>query len=447
MVRAAAAFGLVLAALASLSAPADAQPIGFPGLAATTPDVAADPDALSPAAPSGPSRLDESFRAAEQAVIRGDDDAAIALLRGILAGNPDLPRVKLELGLLYFRTGAFDLARPYLDEALANPNVPLDVKGRIKLCLAEIERRQAPFQYYLFLQAGARYQTNANIGPDSALVRAFGHDFRLADGFAKTPDWNLFQIAALDTSLKLTPRGDALEATLIGYNAEQQRLHQFDLGLVEAMIGPRLILTKDLSVKAYAIGDAVWLGNAPYFQALGGGGSVRANLGSRFVSEAYVEWRHRKFYDSSNFPTSSEQSGDLLTAAVLGELRLGRFGLLSRLGFETNDAAFDFNSYRRWSIDLGIPFEVNIPIDGIGHRVILTPTAGYAVTSYRMPDPLIDPVTTRLDRETRIGGIIDVQLYQAYGWRTQITQLWVHSSLPNYAMKNFSVAFGPTARF
>ena len=54
---------------------------------------------------------------------------------------------------------------------------------------------------------------------------------------------------------------------------------------------------------------------------------------------------------------------------------------------------------------------------------------------------------TRQDRETRVGGVIDVQLYQNWGLRTTITHSWIISNLPNYDMKNFAVAFGPTARF
>ena len=42
----------------------------------------------------------------------------------MLLVDPNLPRVRLELGALYFRLGSFEIARTYLESALAAPNVP-----------------------------------------------------------------------------------------------------------------------------------------------------------------------------------------------------------------------------------------------------------------------------------------------------------------------------------
>ena len=46
-----------------------------------------------------PSNLEASFKFAEQAVKRGDYEAAIGALERMLFFNPNLPRVKLELGV------------------------------------------------------------------------------------------------------------------------------------------------------------------------------------------------------------------------------------------------------------------------------------------------------------------------------------------------------------
>ena len=125
--------------------------------------------------------------------------------------------------------------------------------------------------------------------------------------------------------------------------------------------------------------------------------------------------------------------------------------LTTRVGYDRNNArpGFDFNSYNRWSVDVGLPIEFSVPgwTDGVARQVIVTPTAGYSDARYDDPNWIIDPFVARYDRETRVGGIVDVQLYQNWGLRTTITQTWINSNLPNFDMKNFSVAFGPTARF
>ncbi len=100
------------------------------------------------------------------------------------------------------------------------------------------------------------------------------------------------------------------------------------------------------------------------------------------------------------------------------------------------------------SVDVGLPIEFSVPgFDGTQRQVVVTPTYGYSETRYDDPNWIIDPFVTRQDRETRVGGVIDIQLYQNYGLRTTITQTWIISNLPNYDTKNFTVAFGPTARF
>ena len=109
---------------------------------------------------------------------------------------------------------------------------------------------------------------------------------------------------------------------------------------------------------------------------------------------------------------------------------------------------YDFNSYNRFSIDFGVPIEFSVPgFDGAPRQIIITPTYGYSETRFDDPNFIIDPFLVRFDKETRVGGVIDVQLYQNWGLRTTVMQTWIMSNIPNYDMNNFAVAFGPTARF
>lgn len=440
---------LVAAAVCTATVAHAQQPTqgGPPPARSASTIVADDYDALFKAMFKDPSNLDIAFRFAEQAVARGDYEAAIGALERMLFYNSNLPRVKLELGVLYFKLGSYDLAKGYFEDAIRGGDVPPEVKAQVAVYLAEINRRLSPYEYSVFLQSGMRYQTNANVGPNGLLVRAFGQDAQLNNQFGHAPDWNWFQIAALNFSYKLGRRGDAVEVTLLGYYSGQNKFHQFNLGFLEAMVGPRIFLGPTVSIKPYGIGDLVWLGDQRYFDALGGGGSIRAPIGEHFTVEAYAETRRRTFYDSSNFPTSSQQTGNISTVAVSTDLRYGLFHLTTRGSYDVNRAVFDYNSYDRWSIDIGLPFEFNVPIAGTSRQIVFTPTGGLSYTPYRQPNPLVDPFTNRLDRETRVGGILDVQVYQNFGIRTQVTQTWINSTLPNFTMKNFTVAFGPTVRF
>jgi hypothetical protein len=412
--------------------------------------VAGDYEALFQQMFQNPSNLEISFKFAEQAAARGDYEAAIGALERMLFFNPNLPRVKLELGVLYFKLGSWDLARGYFQDAIRGPGVPDDIRAQVNAYLAEIARRQAPYEFAALLHAGARWQSNANVGPDSLIVRAIGQDAILNSQFAKAPDWNWFQLVAMQYNHKINKRGDSIEAVFTGYASQQHKFTQFDLALAELTLGPRIAINQDSSFKLYAIGTGVMLAHHKYIESHGAGFSIRGPLASWAFAEGYVEHRYRRFFDSDEFPTASDQTGSLTTAAVNTELRFGFARLNTRLGYDRNNArpGFDFNSYDRWSVDAGVPIEFSVPgFDGTPRQVIVTPTAGYSETQYDDPNFIVDPFVTRRDRETRVGGVIDVQLYQNWGLRTTITQSWIASNLPNYDMKNFTVAFGPTARF
>ncbi|MDP6069639.1 MAG: tetratricopeptide repeat protein, partial [Alphaproteobacteria bacterium] len=74
-----------------------------------------------------PGNLDKSFRFAELAIKIGNYEAAISALERMLLVNPNLPRVRLELGVLYFRLGSYRTARSYLRRVKEAADVPPEV--------------------------------------------------------------------------------------------------------------------------------------------------------------------------------------------------------------------------------------------------------------------------------------------------------------------------------
>jgi Flp pilus assembly protein TadD len=64
-------------------------------------------DALFQQMLSDPGNLDVTFAYADVSTRLGDYEGAVSALERMLLFNPDLPRVHLELGALYFRMGSF----------------------------------------------------------------------------------------------------------------------------------------------------------------------------------------------------------------------------------------------------------------------------------------------------------------------------------------------------
>ena len=111
--------------IATLLAPADAVAQAPAGQETAT--LEAQKEALFQQMLRNPANLDVTFAYADVSARLGDYEAAVSALERMLLFNPDLPRVQLELGALYFRMGSYDVARDYFDKAAAG-NPPPEVR-------------------------------------------------------------------------------------------------------------------------------------------------------------------------------------------------------------------------------------------------------------------------------------------------------------------------------
>ena len=428
---------------------------------------AGDREARAQVAPIGPQRQDDTlfqrvFREPANAELAvrystasawtGDIEAAVGTLERLLFYNPNLPRVRLELGILYYRLGSYEMAGSHLRSAITSPDVPADVRQRAEQFLAAIDRRMQPHQWSGFAQTGFRYQTNANVGPNGPFIRARSRDSVLRGRFTKTPDWNWFGFFGLNYAYDFgNQRGDVFEASLLGYYASQFTLSEFDFGLIELQAGPRLAVLPDalpgVTIKPYVIANAATLANDPYLASVGGGVSLRFDLGSSTAIEPFVEYRRREHRSLEHFLDAEDLTGDLVTAAVqAGGPLFGRVRWQSRIAFDHNDAVKDYYSFDRIWMELGFPWELN-SLWGGQNAVVLTPTVGYSFASYRDPNPLIDRTVRRRDSQWRVGANLEFFIREQVGIGVRVHYENTDSTLSNYDTTNLSVTFGPSIRF
>src|SRR3954467_14895079 len=96
---------------------------------------------------SKPGDLDTLFKFATIAGQTGDLEGAVSALERMLLIDPNLPRVRLELGVLYYRLGSYEVARTYLESALKSPNLPAEVRSRAEKFMADVESREQPSHF------------------------------------------------------------------------------------------------------------------------------------------------------------------------------------------------------------------------------------------------------------------------------------------------------------
>jgi tetratricopeptide (TPR) repeat protein len=86
-----------------------------------------------------PANLDVLFKFATLATEIGDLEGAISALERMLLISSDLPRVRLELGVLYYRLGSYEVARTYFETALKSPTVSPEVSSLAQQFMAKMQ--------------------------------------------------------------------------------------------------------------------------------------------------------------------------------------------------------------------------------------------------------------------------------------------------------------------
>ncbi|HLW91454.1 MAG TPA: hypothetical protein VKS78_09160 [Roseiarcus sp.] len=401
-----------------------------------------------------PDDLDAAFRYSQIETKLGDYEAAIGALERMLFYNPNLPRVKLELGVLYYRLRSYEMARSYFTQAVAAENTPQDVRDEVATFLTAIDRAVADNQFAFFAQTGLRYQSNGNAGPSSPMVQALGQNAILSSQFQHRPDWNVFGISTLHHFYDFNDQnGDGWESDVTAYYARQFKLTSLNLGLFEVSTGPRLGLGSETftSIHPYAIGNIVTLGDNPYFGTLGGGASLRVELPAAIELDPGVEYRDRQFRNSKDYPIATLQTGNQWIGYTLGAGPLAMAPGLSwqaRVAVTGSTADYTPYSYTDVSADFSLPYAFAAPrFAQAGANWTFAPFIGYSHTAYREPDPIVNPAITRLDQQWRTGATLDMSFYRNVGVALQVQYLRTNSTVPNYRTNDFIVSGGPTIRF
>jgi tetratricopeptide (TPR) repeat protein len=439
----------------AVSASASIAQTGAPATPAAAADQAAlraQYDALFQRILTNPADIDATLRFAEVATRLERYEAAIGALERILFYNVQLPRVHLELGILYFRLGSYEIARQHLQTAISAPDVPDDVRRRVNEFLAEAQKRLSRNQLTADLRLGLRYQTNANIAPLGNTYRVFGTDLDLPSGAKRRPDWNVFSQLAVHHIYDLrTQDSDRIETNLQAYQALQFKETRFDLGLVEIDSGPRLALTTEgvrSTFRPYVLANYVELAHRRYLTTFGGGLSMAMYFSDALSAEARLEYRKRDFNNSKRNPDVSIQSGDLAEPSWTMQYKFSDdFVLLGRLAFGSNAADQRFYSYWLYQGDVSATWNFAMPGINAAGKSTLTPFLSYVITDYRAANPTFDPDTVRHDREWRLGASLDVPVMEHVGTFALVQYSAVNSSLPNFKSRNLAISFGISLRY
>lgn len=180
----------------------------------------------------------KSFRYADLAIRTGEVRGAVAALERLLLLNPNLDNIRLELGVLYYELGPYDLARAYLEQALQAEDIPPTIAERAQTYIAAAERAASPHAFSGSLYAAGRYDTNVNLAPGSTVVVAFGFPAELRPNDKEDDDFSAVVAGSLRYVYDLQRQNtNRIEANAVAYLQDYFDRDDFDTALLEADVG------------------------------------------------------------------------------------------------------------------------------------------------------------------------------------------------------------------
>jgi len=392
-----------------------------------------------------PANLDVLYDLATVAVALGDYESAISAFERMLIFNPDLPRVRLELGVLYYRLGAYEVARLQFEKAVAGPDVPQEVRDRVADYLAGIDQRQAPDVVTGSLTVGLRTQTNpaASSGPTD--VRIGDLVFRTDQD--RTSDQSTFAFGVLRHVHRFESQwDDEVETNAAVYGEAYRRLDDLDVFLIEVDSGPRFGLGRfglqDLAVRPFATLGDVSLDDSLFYRWGGAGLELRWDLSPSLRWETSGRSR-RLYYGNSGDRDLTDRSGwrhEGRTGLQYVPRAADRYDLY--LYMDRATAREDYRAYREFGLVAFLSHRFALPA-WVGLPSLTAYFGGSLATArYDSRDPLIESQQRRIDRSFGLRGGLSLALTDQLSLLAELQRREVYSSIGLYRYDNTGATLG-----
>ena len=410
-----------------------------------------------------PADLAATFAYADVSARLGDNEAAISALERLLLFNPNLPRVALELGVLYYRMGSFEAARSYLQKAAAL-NPPPDVQARVDQYLARVAAIDAPQRLTGYVLFGAQYQSDMTVSPSSTLVQSAVANQLISTQFTRQAGENIFITGGALYSYDLgTQNRDAFEVGGVGFAGHYFQNSHFDLDLGELTAGPRFRFpnlgipgVEWASLKPYVIVNEVGLGEHQYFHTFGAGVETTAVLWGDLSTRIAYEFRNKNFTAAADRPASVGLTGNdnLLIVALKKPVTANSF-LIGEFDFLDQSTHFNYFSNRTYAVSGAYRVSYSDPTGIIKLPLETEIFASHSWSLYAAPDPCCSTNgsatapsgSNRYDRHWRFGLTQYFPITPDISLVLQLERDVVSSNLPIYGYTSNTVLVGPQIRF
>lgn len=400
-----------------------------------------------------PSNLDVAFEYAALSQQAGDLEAAISTLERMLIFAPGLPRLQFELGVLYYRLGAYETAGTYFRAVEAAEDVPPDVASLVALYLSGVERGASGNQFRASVTTGLRYQSNANAGPANPTITLNGlPPLQLNAGALSQPDVNAFVSGSLSSSIDLESQGDTFDVSLQGFASLYRALGMLNAGIVELRAGPTFNLGRfsidNASLGFYGIGGAAMLGGSLYLANGGAGAALEFVLDARTEVTLRGEAAYDSYFNSAMRPTAALRSGMHYSAEAGIDYRLTpEVELFLKARFDRRGARRGYLSTMQIGGEAGVAFMFDSPVEALDGAWRISVSGGARHLVADAPDPVFSATTPEQTSQVFVQGSLTVPLPNSFAYQLGASFTQSMSNYPFGRYRNFAVSTALTKGF
>lgn len=256
----------------------------------------------------------------------------------VLRRNPHLQRARLELANAYYRSLDYAKARELAEQVLDAPETPPEVRVSVLAFLAQIKQEELQFakrhRWTPSIYAGYMYDSNVNVGPVSDILQFQGNILNLLPGSSKTSDSAFVINPGIAHSFNPGKTFQVGEQTaFLLWDSQANLYHRqyfsetdFNLTVLSASTGPRLIATRHWQAGLRLQADYIWLGadDLALFTSLVPSVSWQTPLGIELTVDGIVGYR--------DYIKNVDQGRDGTYTAAGGSI--GRYFLNRRLSLQ-----------------------------------------------------------------------------------------------------------------
>jgi hypothetical protein len=400
-----------------------------------------------------PGNLDKTFAFAGLAVQAGDFEGAIGALERMLVIEPNLPRVRLELGVLYFRLGSYDVASTYFNDLLVDDTVPASIKEKVREFAAEVEDRTSQHRFSGSLYGGLRYQTNANAGPGDNRIRLTGLDAVLDDQFTQQGDADVFISGQASYVYDFqTEPARTFEVDLSVYANEQSDQSSVNTRFVDLRVGPRFeipdAILEDAVFRPFVNLDYLTLGGEETFSSYGVGATFQVGLGGGWSADTLVRVLDRGYNDSDSSPDQSVFDGYRSRFSGGVQYILNPYWVFrSGISLGRDDTKTGGQTNWEYGVAGSVQHTFDAPLGLTDDGWTASFDVYASLKEYDAPNPTIDSSETRNDETIRTNLLLTIPLRNDLAMILNGAFTKVDSTLPNYEYDNFSASVGFLTRF